>query len=544
MNNAHPSTNSSEPNQPHQNTAYSTFDDLTAFVTDSWLNSGGPGGPTLLWNRIISDISIQDDLTRADSPVSSPEEARTMMVTPITWYFNSIGSTTVSAVKTPEGYDIPRMDMPTFRMQTHALAGVNAVAGNAMMSTRWLDATANLVAALDVTSIFISNVADREGEGFEFLKNLIQNVRIYFDSLARHADPVTAQKALAMITKEACNEDFLLNPVQLVELLSGGLSLAQWDDTRVLMYDAISVVQQAMIDSRNASEQDSTRSLAETMLEDSTGQLTDVFMDQIQETFDQSILFLQHDILRLSKDSQAADRFLYEHSDVEALADTYAARLIGQKQWDKLLSFADEILETNPNQQLTMIPTELVPYEWESIREMALQKLVDIDALRDLYRNRIVEAYGREDIANIDSLRMVSGAHWPEEVRHIVQQYADGTNRFARNLAYEQLLINEQLSTAAWKYSLQFPKARMKLAKTIAVAHPEKAREIILGPIGLDGSYKAALPSRLVAYKNIEKRLHKYADVFSQQEARGIAQKLAERYSSLRTLAAVLHDFL
>lgn len=50
---------------------------------------------------------------------------------------------------------------------------------------------------------------------------------------------VTGEQALRMIAQVACNEDFRLNAMQMVELLSCGLSFAQWDDTRMFAYDAL-----------------------------------------------------------------------------------------------------------------------------------------------------------------------------------------------------------------------------------------------------------------------------------------------------------------
>ncbi len=42
-----------------------------------------------------------------------------------------------------------------------------------------------------------------------------------------------------MVTDVACNEDFRINPMPMVELLSCCLSFAQWDDTRVFAYEAL-----------------------------------------------------------------------------------------------------------------------------------------------------------------------------------------------------------------------------------------------------------------------------------------------------------------
>jgi hypothetical protein len=65
-----------------------------------------------------------------------------------------------------------------------------------------------------------------------------------------------------------------------------------------------------------------------------------------------------------------------------------------------------------------------------------------------------------------------------------------------------------------------------------------------LGPVGLDGSYEGELPARLAAYQRIGKSLTKYASVFTDSEAREIADKLIAHYPNRQRLADVLHRYL
>ena len=215
------------------------LDDIVDFVNDSWLASTDFDGPTFLWNHMISDASAQDDDNRNNVPVAAPNEVADVIGLTMQWYFDSISSTVPTAERTEDGVSMPRNDMPTFRIDSQALSGVDAVVGNALMSTRWVDATTNLAKSVEMTARFVGNAADRDGEGFDYLKELIQNVRVYMDSVARNADPQDGEKALRLITRVACNEDFQLNATQMVELLSCGLSFAQWDDTRMFAYDAL-----------------------------------------------------------------------------------------------------------------------------------------------------------------------------------------------------------------------------------------------------------------------------------------------------------------
>ena len=566
-NNGHSRTSTeSSPNSD----AKSDLEALRDFVVNGWLQYSGTEGPAFLWNRMIPQISIQDDHTRANSPVATLEQARSMMMTPIEWYLQAIGSTTASATPTAGGYDIPRVDMPTFRMETHALAGVNAVVGNALMSSRWVEGARNLALACHIASMFVGNIADRNDEGFNFLRNLIQSIRIYFDAIARNADPQSAEQALQMMTDVACSEDFRLNPMQMVELLSCCLSFAQWDDTRVLAYDALSRAEHAMehgvpargADADTDSDADDHEdddlddhydddyfdadddNGDEAMFEDEDGTPLAIPEGQLRDRFRQSMLFLRHDLLRVSGEHDEADRFLQRHREMEPMADAYAARLISLNRWRELLEFSENIMAESANQQLTMIPADLVPYEWDSIREMALYALGRHHELQRLYRERIVEAYGREEIINVPRLRAISGNDWSHQVQQIVREYDDGRGRFTRNLAYEQMLINERLGIQAWRYCLQFPKARGKLAKTIALVNPDRAKSMVLGKINPNGTYQGPLPARTVVYKGMASTLERYAAIFGMAQASEIAQRIVTHYPTRRRLAVELQQFL
>lgn len=517
---------------------------LRDFVNGEWLHYTSKNGPTFLWNRMLPDISAHDDLARSDCPVAPYDEVRSVMMAPIEWYFEAVAATTASATVSEDGYEVPHADMPTFHIDAQILGGVQAVVGNAMMSNHWEDAARNLTAALDVTAMFVANIADRDGDGFEFMQNLLHEIRIYFDALARNADPATSERALDTLTDVAYNEDFQLNPVQMIELLSCTLSFAQWDDTRVFAYDAVDKAEASMdtmIASMHEAERTGSR---DAMIIDGDGNPVDNPVELVHTHFKHMMLFLRHDLLRISAEQDAADGFLREHHDWEPFADSYAARLVSQERWEDLLDFIHTVTTDNPNQALLLVPAELAPYEWNSMREAALEALGRRGELCDIYRERIVEAYQSDEIYNVRKLKAASGDDWHRQVSLIVEEYANGCGRFTRNMAYEQLMINEQLGERAWQYCLQFPKARTKLAKTIATAKPEKARRIILGPVGLDGSYEGELPARLAAYQRIGKSLTKYASVFTDSEAREIADKLIAHYPNRQRLADVLHRYL
>ncbi|MFQ8946194.1 MAG: DUF6880 family protein [Bifidobacterium longum] len=403
-------------------------DDLTDYVNNGWLSSNEFDGPTFLWNHMIREASREGSDQRNDVPVANLSDADTVINMPMQWYFDALASMVPTAERTDTGVEIPRIDMPTFSLDSQALSGVDAVVGNAVASTRWLDAVGNLAKAVEMTARFVGNVADRDNEGFDYLKDLIQTVRVYMDAVACNADPMTGEQALNIITQVACNEDFRLNAMQMVELLSCGLSFAQWDDTRMFAYDALNKGIATMSDfassastSSNSADDSNSRDIqtdsqpvaqAKTdlsLFEDddslSAEDLNNLAMldpallsekeiaQAAQNQFDHAVQFLRHDLLRISGDIDEADRFLRDNHTSEPLADAYAARLIASERWQDLLNFVDLVERDTPNQTTVMFPEEVVPYEWETIREAALEALGRRDELIAMYQERLDDTY-------------------------------------------------------------------------------------------------------------------------------------------------------
>lgn len=403
-------------------------DDLTDYVNNGWLSSNEFDGPTFLWNHLIREASQEDAAQRNDVPVANLSDADTVINMPMQWYFDALASMVPTAERTDTGVEIPRIDMPTFSIDSQALSGVDAVVGNAVISTRWLDAVGNLAKAVEMTARFVGNVADRDNEGFDYLKDLIQTVRVYMDAVACNADPMTGEQALNIITQVACNEDFRLNAMQMVELLSCGLSFAQWDDTRMFAYDALnkgiatmsdfassaSTLSNSADDSNSRDIQTDSQPVAQaktdlSLFEDddslSAEDLNNLAMldpallsekeiaQAAQNQFDHAVQFLRHDLLRISGDIDEADRFLRDNHTSEPLADAYAARLIASERWQDLLNFVDLVERDTPNQTTVMFPEEVVPYEWETIREAALEALGRRDELIAMYQERLDDTY-------------------------------------------------------------------------------------------------------------------------------------------------------
>ncbi|WP_137653039.1 DUF6880 family protein [Bifidobacterium moukalabense] len=405
---------------------------LADYVNNGWLRTGEFDGPTFLWNHLIREASQKDAENRNDVPVAQLSDADNVISMPMQWYFDSIAAIVPTAERTDSGVEMPRMDMPTFHLESQALSGVDAVVGNAVVSTRWLDAVGNLAKAVEMTARFVGNVADRDNEGFDYLKDLIQSVRVYMDAVACNADPMTGEQSLRMITQVACNDDFRLNAMQMVELLSCGLSFAQWDDTRMFAYDALNSAMDTMSafaasatdanttmspesrDAKDFGNSDECTPLAELKTDmdlfNTDGPLSEEELNNLamldpalltekeiaetaQNQFEHAVQFLRHDLMRISGDADEADRFLRDNHTSEPLADAYAARLIAAERWRDLLNFVDLVQRDKPNQCTVMFPEEVVPYEWETIREAALEALGRRDELIAMYQERLDDTY-------------------------------------------------------------------------------------------------------------------------------------------------------
>ena len=111
------------------------------------------------------------------------------------------------------------------------------------------------------------------------------------------------------------------------------------------------------------------------------------------DQFDHAVMFLRHDLMRISGDTDEADRFLRDNHTCEPLADAYAARLMASERWQDLINFVDLVQRDKPNQTTVMFPEEVVPYEWETIREAALEALERRDELVVMYQDRLQDTY-------------------------------------------------------------------------------------------------------------------------------------------------------
>ena len=512
--------------------------DLSAFANNSIIAMGGLDGPCFLWNHMIADISTLDDARRTDSPVAAPEDAARVMDTPIRWYMDSCESLPDADA---EGH-IP----PVFHMDTQALAGVDAVVGNALSSTRWLDSTRNLALALDTTIDFIGGVNDDNNKVFDYLLHLIQQIRLYMNSVAKHADTVTSIQCMAVLVEAACDGPMLLNPVQLMLIVSCGLSFAQWDDTRVIAYDALARVTRAMRDLSQEADQEPSNPLVVTR----NGE-TLTFRDCVtraQIRFGKAAILLKHDLLRMSGDDDAADAMLRENRGMTPLADAYVARLLSQDKWEELRQFSALMEHEHPDLAPILFPPDLVPLGWGSMHDMALVECDCLDELFARYRRRIIDSGPKTDSPRlVRILRAMSGPQWHEQVRLIVREFEMEDSCDAarpRNALYEKILLDNHLCEPAWRYANVHPGARLTLAPVFARTHPQDARETILGKAGLADESLHGLADDSISDGTIIRAMRRYSTAFGRQQARDLAKRILPHSGTRAHLCQWLAGFV
>lgn len=342
-------------------------DELREYIVDQWFALGGLDAPTFLWNHEVEDESRERETRLLAGGIMPANVGFAIAVEPMKWYYQTV--TGIDMAQADDDMTIDLGAMPTFRMDSEALAGVRAVAGNAMMSSDYVSALANLAMLVEQTAVFLDHVPDREGEGEEFLDALIWQMRVYADIVARNADASTSEQAIAAVTHLADVPALRRMPASLIEALSSCLPFAQWDDTRVLAYGALNQALQS-IQSQDCGD-------------DFT--LMHTLMD-----------FLRHDLLRMAGDNEAADGFLGERLASAPFAEAYAARLYEARRYDELLDVIRTVCmnDAHPDDHATeMLPADVVPDGWGTILEATYESMGDEDALDELYRRR--ESVGR-----------------------------------------------------------------------------------------------------------------------------------------------------
>lgn len=290
--------------------------------------------PMYLWTNLIQRCALEAERTMEDEPVPTAEDVEDLVMPPMSWYYQSLEEQ--GCAPDMQALD-PMANVPTFEADSQAMSGVVAAVEQSDSSTRWLDAVCAVTYAIELGCKFLGTIADRNCEAYDMMMSQIFRLRIYMDSVARHADIDTSIKALAMVGDVVCSRAMILYPNLMVEMLACSLSFANWEDTRAVAYSALnramtymrSVARYCDIfgsDSPLASY-DTVSWMDQRPLE---AERIEALLDYVQQTseaqefspqetqermalvmswilFEQRVAYLRHDMYQLCGDYEAAD---------------------------------------------------------------------------------------------------------------------------------------------------------------------------------------------------------------------------------------------
>lgn len=446
---------------------------------------------------------------------------------------------------------------------------IQMIVNNALQSTDYAEACARLRLCVHAVCTFITGTEDDPSLLFELLDGLTIRIRCYMENVAAYADSPTAGKALTLVMQAAHDKDLqYCDPLNGMLLVSSALAYARYADKRMWAYDAIEDEL-----ARNLKESDATDGANH---DDGMADADEVHAN-ITRMFTQMIAY---DLYTLSHDEPARQRLFADGQDSQPLRMMHAAKLIHENHFQSALMATQRFLDTSNDwkgmdsdaSHNGLLP-DLLPHGWHTIMECCAEGLNDANLLADMYRYYIVSCNDKSDAHYVSVLRNLlqiyvglSHDEWHEVAQGLAKDCArDITDRIKyqpemvimddmhrrsnwRNPAYEKLIVDEHLSDAALIYCNTIDYPPLSLLRTIAIAHPESAKEIILDamPIGTMGPsvFKSPrafgtgnkLDARRSTYRQIAKQLRRFASVFGDEEMRALAHDIVARYPNRTVL--------
>lgn len=557
-------------------------------------------------------IEYANHLTRegTSETLIPTREAGRMMLGPMDAYHRRHGIHHHDDAIPFEHDGMPYPDDPTL---DEALAGFHTVVDNALHSTDWENACLNLAVAAEALAAFTNSVEDERHELSNENDLLSSEIRCYMENVARYADSATASIALGEIAKAAYTPDIqFYDPVNAAMLLASAAAFARHDDKTMWSYDVVDTALERFSERHDAD-------------------LPHEALLPSRHVLRRYMLMVAYDVRRLAGDDEGCDTLRREHPDHAPLALMRVVTLLDARQYREARDAAETFLATVTDRDQAdayimrngLVPG-LLPHGWRTILECCAEGMDDAARLTDLYRGYIVAGNDKGDVAYVNRLRRLlragdatdmddststddtTDARWHDEARRLARRCArnvaeritsqpemttvdDGIRTIRRsswrNPAYEKLIVDERLTDDALTYCVTIAYPPLPLLKTMAIGHPDKARETILetlpqsalseddiAQIARTGEVPAGTPNRAAnrmddrkargignrravsgarrmsatrgTYRQILKQLRRYAAVFGETEARRIAGLIADRYPNRPALHEELRPFL
>lgn len=453
-----------------------------------------------------------------------------------------------------------------------ALSGLDAVVRNALHSTDYANACLNLAVAIQALAAFTNATRD----DLHILSNandvLVSQIRCYMENVASDADSPTASMALDRIVEAAYSPDIqFYDPMNAAMLLGSALAFARHDDKTMWAYDVIDTALERFSPAHD-------------------GELPLATLSVSRHILRHYLLMVAYDLHTLADDREGREALFRDYPSFAPLALVRVIELMRAGRFRQAMQAARSFLTaassldgSNEIGQGGLLDG-LLPHGWHTIMECCAEGMDDADALASLYRHYIVHANDQADVAYVDRLRrllrITTNAddeewhaqalmlardcarniawrikHQPEMVEN--DDGSDGRHSSWRNPAYERLIVDERLSDDALTYCTTVDYPPLPLLKTMAIAHPDRARDVIYAamppgalPSDLTGTLvhssgsvsrdDLGLDARRPVYRQIAKQLKRLATVFGEDEARELAHIVVARYPNRRALAEEL----
>ncbi|OZG52085.1 SWIM zinc finger family protein [Pseudoscardovia suis] len=374
--------------------------------------------------------------------------------------------------------------------------GVHTVLENAIKSTDWEKATANICLCIRTLAQIVHVFNDKDGIARSHAHALMLPVTRYFTWMSEEAAPDVSGNALNELMK-AGTDDMVMH------IFSGGipvfscaLPFARWDDTSMWAYEAMETADKALG--------------TDTSVTACENRGFDIGWSRHR------LIALRHDVAALAGDSIALAEARKELGDDVTAQTLKLASDVLRGDNDAAVQIVRSVNKANQatvdsartaNEALLMTldinpRSELGVSGWLGVTEAVMQAALDKEGLEELYTNNILNATVKIGILYVPRMaRLVGQAAWPAKNtelmtkcgRQLVQRRAmladvneqlrkQGKNPVPpvalRNPAYELLIIQNRDADAALDYIRVTGAVSKEMLDIVADKSPDEARKI------------------------------------------------------------------
>lgn len=477
------------------------------------------------WDTDIEQASRLDERRRSDHSLIDKQGRSDLLETPLRWMQVTY-------------------QRDTFSSEIHPFYGLEIIVENAVTSTQYEKACKNIFRSLTHAVIILYTIGDPHATGYMQLLRIAFRINCFFYNISRSAHPQRALRCLSLLERFLLRKAIRKHPVLRMRLACSLTFFALWKDTRGEAFRMLARLR----------EYETEVLLSQSILHSGYDSTVDplAFLE-----------LLELDMLQFAGNSTELESFVEKHSSTPSIAFFRVVTLFEEKRFHELTAFVENIIASFEG--FPSIPEfphfeGLLEHGWYTVLEACAQADKNRDLLSSLYQHYIIHGRRRSDVAYVSRLQMLLSR---EEWNRIVPQLAADCSKelpepdsslsearnpatdFRRNPAYEQLIVNESLSTDALEYSRRFAVNTLPLLRTIVVRFPQQARDMLLsqfpeGTLGISGD----LSPRRVVYQRIVKQLRRYKAVLGVQEMKEVAQSILTKHPTRLALHEEVDAYL